>query len=214
MMSLGPFEEGCRFCELPDRDRVLRIDDNFSIVLSLGPLVQGHFMLVARSHFQSSAELPAKITPTAGRVIKRLSDSALHEFGELTIFEHGRAGACVPPGHGQDHCYHAHVHFVPTNVALTERVQKDFALTRFDNWDAFQREHAQNPLPYLAIWGGDNVYVAFDPAPLPHHYLRSKVAEALGEPLFGDWAAFPRDDVIEAAKNDSALAFLRDMDMS
>ncbi|MDZ8172425.1 hypothetical protein [Microbacterium xanthum] len=183
------------------------------LMLSLGPLVPGHFMLVAGNHYQSAAELPLDQVPVANRIIQDVLAELQDRFGEYTAFEHGRAGACVPPGHGEDHCYHAHVHFLPKDVALGARVQQDYELTTFDGWLEFQHHHSSNPVPYLAVWEGERVRVAFDPNGLPHHYLRTKVAEALGEPLFGDWAAFPRMDDIESAKQDPRLNFLREMDL-
>jgi len=213
-VSRGPVATGCRFCELPDRDRVLRIDQTFAVMLSLGPLVSGHFMLVARDHHQSSAELPQGEIRLANQVIQRILVGLRNRYGEYTAFEHGRAGACVPPGHGEDHCYHAHVHFLPKDVNLVARARADYDFVRFDDWQSFQRAHSERPVPYLAVWDGDDVWAAFDPKDLPHHYLRTKVAEALGEPLFGDWAAFPRLDDVELAKSDPALDFLRELDLS
>lgn len=213
MTSHGPVAPGCRFCELPDRDRVLQSNDSFALMLSLGPLVRGHFMLVARHHYQSAAELPAKQILRANRIMMQVLDNLGDRFGEFTAFEHGRAGACVPPGQGEDHCYHAHVHFLPKDVALAARVKREYSLATFDGWLQFQQHHAMDPLPYLAVWEGKRIRVAMDPQDLPHHYLRTKVAEALGEPLFGDWVAFPRLEEIESAKRDPKFNFLREMDL-
>ncbi|AZH83545.1 HIT domain-containing protein [Plantibacter sp. PA-3-X8] len=213
-MARGPVEDGCRFCELPDQDRVLQLDDSFAIMFSLGPLIPGHFMLVARDHYPSSAELPPSQIPKTSRVIRRILDELSDRFGEFTAFEHGRAGACVPPGHGEDHCYHAHVHFLPKNVDLAASVRDDYELISFDSWASFQAQHSEHPVPYIAVWEGAAVHAVFDPSNLPHHYLRTKVATTLGEPLLGDWVAFPRSWDIDTAKASHVFEFLRKVDLT
>jgi hypothetical protein len=107
------------------------------------------------------------------------------------FFEHGRSGACMPEGQGEDLCYHAHLHLIPSEVALAQLVAVDFELEMFSTWADVIRSYQKYQLPYILIQSGNQIGVARTPNRIPKRYLRTKLATALGEPVLADWVAFP-----------------------
>ena len=55
-------ESGCRFCNPPEKERILMETDNFYVMVSLGPIVEGYLLIVAKKH------MIERITGAAARV--------------------------------------------------------------------------------------------------------------------------------------------------
>ncbi|MEU8606790.1 hypothetical protein AB0C29_02135 [Actinoplanes sp. NPDC048791] len=182
----------CRFCDRPDPERIIAMGDSEYLQLSLGPLVEGHTMVVTREHYSCSAETPAeqfdRIFRTGEDALARLSEIYGSDGG--TIFEHGRSGACLPPGHGDDHCFHAHVHLLPVKVAVTESIVNRYKIQRLSDWGEVRATYQQDGKPYLLTRDASGIAYVADPQDLPRHYLRSVVAEQFGMPELADWVAF------------------------
>ena len=51
-------ENFCRFCNPPDKDRILYETENFYVMLSLGPIVEGYTLLVTKQHVGCCADIP------------------------------------------------------------------------------------------------------------------------------------------------------------
>jgi diadenosine tetraphosphate (Ap4A) HIT family hydrolase len=189
----------CRFCDRPDPERIIGSDSGCYVQLSLGPLREGHAMVISDDHYSCSAELPPEENRALWAVTEVVTDVLSATYGPCVVFEHGRSGACLPPGHGEDHCYHAHVHVVPANVAVSKRVANDYPLTRLTDWADLHSRYAAHPEPYLLVGDRDGIQYVGDPQNLPRHYLRSVVAELVGTTELADWVAFPNYGIIQDA---------------
>src|SRR5687767_6720535 len=115
-MTLSVLEEQmikeCRFCNPPDKDRILYETDNFYIMLSLGPIVEGYTLLVSKQHIDSCANVPYELLSEFDMLYHKTKNILATEFGSCIAYEHGRAGTCMIPMENSKHCFHAHMHFV------------------------------------------------------------------------------------------------------
>jgi diadenosine tetraphosphate (Ap4A) HIT family hydrolase len=188
-------EMTCRFCLLPDRDRVVLETDNFAVVMSLGAIVEGYALVVSRTHFSCSAEIPAEQQDEFRSLVDLVEDAQRELYGVSSLYEHGRSGACLAEGQGEDHCYHAHLHAVPI-PSIRDRVAAAYPLENFKSFLAVHERYEENGEPYLLVGDEQGIGVAWDPQNLPRHYLRSVAATSMGEEHLGDWVAFPQPRVI------------------
>jgi len=117
------------------------------------------------------------------------------------FFEHGRSGACLPEGHGEDLCYHAHLHLLPAEIDLAQIVATDLELQIFGSWEEVTLSYREDPLPYILIQSGDHIAFARTPFSLPKRYLRTKLATFVGAPELADWVAFPSYAVVRAGRD-------------
>lgn len=200
--------EDCRFCTLPDKDRVIYQTENFSVLVSLGPIVEGYALIVSRKHYSCAAEIPSADLGEFTRLVELVQRTQKSIWGLSTIYEHGRSGACLPEGAGEDHCYHAHVHLVPMEHGIRARVKLDYPLADLGDWPELLDYYERIGEPYLMVKDDVCLSIIEDPQHLPRHYLRSVAAEMIGEPHLGDWVAFPSPQVVRtgADKLRAALA--------
>lgn len=200
--------EPCRFCTLPDKERVVFETDNFSVLMSLGPIVEGYALIVTREHFSCTAEIPAAHLEEFTRLVDLVQRTQRSIYGLSTIYEHGRSGACLPEGEGEDHCFHSHAHLVPIKHEIRARVMRDYPVVDLGDWRDLLAYYESTGNPYLMIKDDAGVAIIEDPQDLPRHYLRSVAAELTGESHLGDWVAFPSHEIIKAGadKLRSALA--------
>lgn len=183
----------CRFCTLPDPDRIVAKSDNFAVMLSLGPIVEGYAVITSRAHHNCCASMPPEELGELRTIQLAISAAQCEVYGSSLYFEHGRSGACVPEGHGEDHCFHAHLHVVPTELDLFNCVSAEYTLEIMPTWSEWSSNYSRTGSPYIAVQAGEQeeVGVATDPAALPRQYLRTRLAELAGEPHLADWQAFP-----------------------
>lgn len=200
----------CRFCTLPDKDRVVFETPNFSVLMSLGPIVEGYALIVSRLHYSCAAEIPASQLEEFMQLVDLVQRAQRSVYGLSTIYEHGRSGACLAEGEGEDHCYHAHVHLVPIDHKVRSRVKQDYPVIEVGDWAELLAYYEETGKPYLMIKDDAGVGVIEDPQDLPRHYLRSVAAELVGEPHMGDWMAFPSYDVIAAGVDKLRPALVQD----
>lgn len=45
-------EETCRFCYPPEKERILYATENFYVMASLGPIVEGYLLIVSKNIFR------------------------------------------------------------------------------------------------------------------------------------------------------------------
>lgn len=200
------YNSECRFCVLPERWRVVHETRNFVVQAGLGPLSEGYVLVLTRTHLPCFAALDETQLPEFEQVLRLVQRTQIDAYGSSLYFEHGRSGACLPEGFGEDLCYHAHLHLMPTKIDLASLVDADYDVDLFDSWLDVLRFYDKNPVPYVLAQRGDQTSVARTPPSLPKRYLRTKLATAMGAPELADWVAFPSYDVVRRSRNSLAKA--------
>jgi diadenosine tetraphosphate (Ap4A) HIT family hydrolase len=175
---------------------------NFVAIAGLGPLAEGYVLVVTRVHVSCIAAAPTAWGDELEELRRTIATAQRGVYGASFFFEHGRSGACLPEGEGEDHCYHAHLHLVASAVDLPAAVSQDHRLVPLRDWQHLIDHYAQDPLPYIMVERA-NGGIGYVPTPkkLPRHYLRTKTAELLGVPELADCMAFPRLDVVERGRS-------------
>lgn len=197
----------CRFCVLPERWRVVHETANFVVQAGLGPLAEGYVLILTRTHVSCFGALEEARLPEFERLLEKVREAQRELYGSSLYFEHGRSGACLPEGHGEDLCYHAHLHLLPTELELGSMIAADHEVEVFVSWSEVVKAVQANPEPYVLAQHGGEIYLAWTPDRLPKRYLRTKLATALGRPELADWVAFPSYPLVrESLRIAQALA--------
>ena len=105
----------CRFCMLPDPWRIIHETSNFVVQMGLGPLAEGYVVLLTRTHVPCIAALSDSQLGEFLSVLRLVQWAQHRVYQGSLFFEHGRSGACLPEGNGDDLCYHAHLHLLVVN---------------------------------------------------------------------------------------------------
>ncbi|MFY9461968.1 MAG: HIT family protein [Candidatus Sungiibacteriota bacterium] len=169
----------CTFCDRRAfEERLILESANFLVFPTKGQIVEGYVLLVPKRHIICLGELTeAEMEEFAG-VKAKITESTKAAYGRPPIFfEHGVVGQSVK---------HAHMHGVPTEADLFDRIFADFpdyqrvtTLTALQ--EVFQRE---GPYLYYENAGGEMFIFHIFKWP---QYLRIVLAEVVGLPERGDW---------------------------
>ena len=104
-------EEKCVFCKIAKGDipsKVLYEDDEFKVILDLGPATKGHALILPKNHYRNLYEIPDE---AAGKVMLLAKKMALHMTEKLNcdgfnlVQNNGEAA-------GQT-VFHFHMHLIP-----------------------------------------------------------------------------------------------------
>ena len=190
---------GCEFC-FPDRNRILFETDLFYAMLSLGPIAEGHSLLIAKSHYWCCAAVPQEEQRQFLTAKQGLAELLKEEYGPCITFEHGRTASCVDEEDGSPHettlCFHAHLHIVPTSVDLFEDLKRYFVPLQCESWDEIVEFYERNE-EYLLYEDQLGEMTVFPGRRLPQYFLRLLLASQLGFPEKASWRQYKGFDVIK-----------------
>lgn len=194
-------ESNCPFCDRKQfKERLIAEIDGFYVIATLGQITDGGYVLLFPvGHTLCMGALTNEQAEVADRIVAKIAFALVAEyriklpFGSLmpvTLFEHGVVGQTVK---------HAHLHFLPTVLDLTPRIQSDFpdsAVEELQYVGHLLNLYRDNPMPYL-YWvtgktGDTAERVCWNP-PAPPQYLRIISAEALGRPERANWRTMDPD---------------------
>ena len=176
----------CVFCDRSQfEERLCGETNDFWIIATLGQITDGGYvLLVPKRHVECVGAMTSKEIKLLEKLLIKISDALLKEysFSSPTLFEHGIVGQTIK---------HAHLHVVPVNLDITNRIIRDFSRNVFliqKSLSQFRMACKKIQKPYI-LWedftvGGLKAFLSPD-APL--QYLRTVVAEALGRPERANW---------------------------
>src|SRR5262249_44778349 len=135
------FAINCDFCdELSDgwdnaftriyarnpRSRVLFRSEHFSVVPSLGQIVEGYLLILPIRHYTALADMPSQLTTELLALCNQVRRGLAKAYGPCLFFEHGVRAL----GTGGCGIEHAHLHAVPF-APLRDPIQRLKALHSF-----------------------------------------------------------------------------------
>ena len=174
----------CRFCNPPERERILWETENFYVMVSLGPIVEGYLLIVTKSHIGACLNIPEDLLPEFLMVKEKVKAILPSVYGECMFYEHGKAGSSLLID-GHIHCYHAHMHCFPLSDNLHYDISLEYTPQIFDSLEEAYSSH-KGIDKYLLV-EDDKVYV-YLPSDKPRsQYLRYKLACHVGHPDRWDW---------------------------
>lgn len=127
-------DENCIFCKIANGvipSATLYEDENFKVILDLGPASKGHALILPKEHYANIYELPEEVTAQAFTLAKKMAakmTSVLNCDGFNIVQNNGTAA-------GQT-VFHFHIHLIPryegdqveltwTPGTLTEEVKEE-----------------------------------------------------------------------------------------
>ncbi len=188
----------CRFCNPPDQERIIYQSDNFYVMLSLGPLVEGYLLLISKPHIDCCGAFDDKLSSEFHYLKELIKEVLISNYGSCTFFEHGRAGSCIDFEDSSLHCHHAHLHCLPVDLRLNDKVRGALRPVFFEKGE-FQNIYRRWNEPYLYIDDGREALHFLTKKPR-RQYLRYLVAKQLGNIPKTDWQNHPEWDLIYKAK--------------
>lgn len=168
-------------------DTILIQTQEFVVVPALGPLVEGHVLIITKSHFYSMGELSKPMFDEFIALKDKVRQVLVRTYGSATAFEHGstrilEAGTSVN---------HAHCHLLPLGFNLVGEVSNHHNGENVSDQSVLASK-ATKGIPYLYVENNRREARIFDaPVGLPSQYLRRLVATKLGIPSQWDWRSHP-----------------------
>lgn len=189
----------CRFCCPPDDERVLLRDMPFYVMLSLGPLVSGHLLVIPNRHVPAFGALAFKDAQRFRSLIRQVSDvfKVAYPSRRVVQMEYGDYST----GRNRDqYVGHARMHFLhvdPESGSLTESASDTLGVepVRYRSLHEFVREHKAmaKPESYVLIHDGRDYFVYYvGGMRLGRHFLRRLFIETAEHvAAHEDWLAQP-----------------------
>lgn len=104
-------ENDCIFCKIANGDipsKVLYEDDEFKVILDLGPATRGHALILPKNHYKNLYELPDETAAAVMLLAKKMAALMTEKLGcdgFNLVQNNGRAA-------GQT-VFHFHLHLIP-----------------------------------------------------------------------------------------------------
>jgi diadenosine tetraphosphate (Ap4A) HIT family hydrolase len=193
-------EMECRFCVPVETGNILLTTENFYVMLSLGPICEGYTLIISKTHIESCGELNNELGKEFDAICDKVKQIFSKVYGSCIMYEHGRAGSCLQIGEGSKHCYHAHMHCIPTNVSLNEIISKDFKPLIVSSYSDFRKECQRSMQTYLFVEDKEKC-VYFVDREIRRQYLRYHLANLLGKPDEWDWIKYQNWEIIDSGRN-------------
>jgi diadenosine tetraphosphate (Ap4A) HIT family hydrolase len=188
-------QEHCRFCTPPDSERILYSDEDFYIMLSLGPIVEGYLLLITKNHFTCCAALPVELQGRFIQLASKIENILIEVYGSCCFYEHGQAGSCLDFNDSSKHCFHAHLHCIPIKKSINNAIIEPFPNLELDSWDSFFRTYNKFQEPYFFVKDQKSKFYIANKIP-PRQFLRKKAASVVGNNEAWDWVKYQSWDKI------------------
>ncbi|KAB2945599.1 MAG: hypothetical protein MPEBLZ_03997 [Candidatus Methanoperedens nitroreducens] len=176
---------------------------HFSVIASLGQIVEGYLLIISKEHYYSMAHITDDLYEELDILYSRTKLLLSNAYGPPIIFEHGPmpiekekdvsaigGGSCVD---------HAHLHFVPFPVSSTHIIsylRRRFSCRTISNFEELKIQAERN-IPYFFVETPKGERYIFDvPFPPPSQYLRQLLSNEIGVPEKWNWRIHPETERI------------------
>jgi len=188
----SPQVEGpCVFCDKKNfGERLIAETPSLYYVATLGQITGGYTLVIPKQHVSCLGAMTEEEVAEVKRAVETASDAIDMEYGlEPIVFEHGIVGQTIQ---------HAHLHLVPANVHIENKIHADFPEAKIDilaSLEVLRRCYAAEGKKYL-FWSMPGIPKCFFPdglfqatwdPPAPKQYLRIVAAELTGKPERANW---------------------------
>lgn len=113
-------DTNCIFCKIANGEipsATLYEDDNFRVILDLGPATKGHALILPKEHYANLYELPEETAGEVMKLAKRMADRMKERLGceGLNLVQNNGdlAGQTV---------FHFHMHMIPRYQADGQKI--------------------------------------------------------------------------------------------
>lgn len=113
-------DANCIFCKIANGDvpsQTLYEDDNFRVILDLGPATKGHALILSKDHYENLYDLPEETAGEAMKLAKKMAAKMTKSLGcegfNLVQNNGDMAGQTV---------FHFHMHLIPRYQADGQKI--------------------------------------------------------------------------------------------
>ena len=113
-------DTNCIFCKIANGEipsKTIYEDDNFRVILDLGPATKGHALILPKEHYANLYELPEETAGEVMKLAKRMADRMKERLGceGLNLVQNNGdlAGQTV---------FHFHMHMIPRYQADGQKI--------------------------------------------------------------------------------------------
>lgn len=179
---------GCVFCYL-DKKIVIHRGKSFSLIVDPYPLVTGHMMIVSHVHYSCVADVDISDQDEYFAFKDTVEAWYKRQNIPWISYEHGRAGGCLLSKTGE--CHHMHVHFLPHDMRLNQKIQKDFSgYLAPKGQDIGSFSHAFGHYLFAQDAYDGPVFYPVHTKKVPPHYIRTLIAEHLHQREKKNWQSY------------------------
>lgn len=175
---------------------------HFSCVPSIGSFLKGYLLIIPKEHFLSVLSMPTEYIAELEDIISAIAAFYMHKYSsDFIFFEHGSSDT---DNIGGMSVTHAHLHIIPFNEPLINKIKEfDFInyANIFDAQNAYLPDHKN---PYLLLRDTtDSVYYC-EAGSIPSQFFRNIICDSIGLTGMGNWKQYPFIENIKATLNDAA----------
>lgn len=198
MTNIGtPIYKSFNFLEETFYNKPLFETEHFTVIPSLGSLVEGWIMIVPKKHYISFGAIQNPLLyDELNELVKKLGEIIKSIYGDFVLFEHGPIAKETLVGCGVDY---AHLHVVPVNINLLEKskpfLNKEILWSRVLGIDDAS-EYYRKGIPYLFVRDADESSFIGTSEELPSQLFRKTIAKHIGVEEMYDWKKHPFTDNI------------------
>lgn len=182
----------CVFCK-PNKKLKFHQTDNFIVLFDPYPLIEGHIMIASKEHYGCAGELPEELLNEVTQLKLILGNIIKKAYGEVSFYEHGRAGGCMATDPGNRICHHFHLHALPFSIDLHSQLEREFISKSINEFSKIK--------PYFEGYGeylffeNNNGKASFYPIKnqkIPPHYLRTLISNTINKPHRANWETYAK----------------------
>lgn len=177
----------------PSFDRVVTTAPGFIVVPSLGPLNDGHILLVSTDHVacwrDANRDLRARALEAALYLADRVSE-AFH--CPILVFENGVARTRTQ---SDDSCIdHLHIHILPLSETQIQAVVASLPTEDMIKPENVVEVHLDASLDYIIVGRAGERMKVLQAKSIERQLVRRQIASLLGSPDRWNWRDFPQLD--------------------
>jgi diadenosine tetraphosphate (Ap4A) HIT family hydrolase len=155
---------------------------NFGVIADIGPIVEGHCLVIAKEHIPSFACISQEAFSELAQVKERITKILSSVYTHPIAFEHGaatftkNAGCCID---------HAHLHVIPTEQDILSTINKDFSFSQLESYLDTQVYARKQGYLFYENHQGQQYLAEVNNAPT--QYFRRVLATLLKNPESWNW---------------------------
>ena len=184
-LSENAIRINCPHCNLASQAfrYPLEQTDEFYLVVDSHPIVEGHILIIPKSHVSCIGEYPQQLFEDFIKLNSKVSEFLLREYRTVSSFEHGIFGQTV---------FHSHIHYLPFKGKPTDIVSEGNQYLKKLNNLSDLRSLIRKEKGYLFFSINRNLW-AVDKSLTAPRFFRDRFARALGRPERGNWKKMHND---------------------
>ena len=164
----------CPFCHIETQgNRLLYKTKSFYILCDMGPLVEGHLLIIPKQHLMCFGQLSEQKYDELKHLLKDIEDFLMTSYKKsLILFENGGVSQTVS---------HAHLHIFPSTISIKKELKKELGGRKLLKTSKIRkiRDFYKEFGCYL-FYQEKATGLIFEGASVASGFLRRKCAQALG----------------------------------